>query len=352
MTTPTRQFISAAEARAPYFVGIDLGGTTVKLGVLDDLGRPLCRHSLPTHVERGPENGACRMGRAVREAIAALGLDAAAVARVGLGSPGILDVRGGVMVNPTNFPRWGGFPLRDRVSHHCGLPVAFVNDANAAAYGEFWVGSGRSFRSLILLTLGTGVGCGIIIGDVIVEGENGHGAECGHVLIDPSPSGRRCSCGMTGHLEAYASATAVIQRTGEALELGRPSTLGKRLADGSELTPRMVAEEAEAGDALSMRIVLQTARYLGIGIVSVLHTIDPACVLLGGAMTFGGRQSELGRRFLRAVCHHVKRRTFPTLAARLQIDFATLGTDAGYIGAAGIARLEHHKSLRKPAVWP
>lgn len=352
MTPPTRQFISVAEAKPPYFVGIDLGGTTVKLGVLDDQGRPLCRHTVATHVENGPENGACRMGQAVREAIAGLKLDASAVARVGLGSPGILDVRGGVMVNPTNFPGWGGFPLRDRVSHHCGLPVAFVNDANAAAYGEFWVGSGRSFRSLILLTLGTGVGCGIIIGDVIVEGENGHGAECGHVLIDPSPAGRRCSCGLTGHLEAYASATAVIQRTREALDSGRPSTLGKRLADGSELTPRMVAEEAEAGDALSMKLVLQTARYLAIGIVSVLHTIDPACVLLGGAMTFGGRQSELGKRFLRAVCNHVKRRTFPTLAARLQIDFATLGTDAGYIGAAGIARLEHHKSLRKPAVWP
>lgn len=352
MTPPTRQFISVAEARPPFFVGIDLGGTTVKLGVLDDQGRPLCRHTVATHVENGPENGACRMGQAVREAIAGLKLDASAVARVGLGSPGILDVRGGVMVNPTNFPGWGGFPLRDRVSHHCGLPVAFVNDANAAAYGEFWVGSGRSFRSLILLTLGTGVGCGIIIGDVIVEGENGHGAECGHVLIDPSPAGRRCSCGLTGHLEAYASATAVIQRTREALDSGRPSTLGKRLADGSELTPRMVAEEAEAGDALSMKLVLQTARYLAIGIVSVLHTIDPACVLLGGAMTFGGRKSELGKRFLRAVCNHVKRRTFPTLAARLQIDFATLGTDAGYIGAAGIARLEHHKSLRKPAVWP
>jgi glucokinase len=348
----TRQFLSITEAKAPYFVGIDLGGTTVKLGVVDDLGRPLCWHILDTHVERGPENGACRMGRAVREAIDALRLDPAAVARVGLGSPGILDVRNGVMVNPTNFPGWGDFPLRDRVSHHCGLPVALVNDANAAAYGEFWVGSGRSFQSLVLLTLGTGVGCGIIIGDVIVEGENGHGAECGHVLIDPSPDARMCSCGRTGHVEAYASATAVIKRTREAIDSGRPTSLAKRLSDGAELTPRLVAEEAEAGDALSLEIVLETARFLALGIVSVLHTVDPACVLLGGAMTFGGRDSELGRRFLRTVYDEVKCRTFPTLAAALSIDFATLGTDAGYIGAAGIARLEHHKSLRKPPVWP
>lgn len=347
-----RQFISVADAQSPYYVGIDLGGTRVKLGVVDDLGRRLSWNSFATHVEGGPESGACRIGAAVREAIQGLGLEPSAVARVGLGSPGILDVRNGVMVNPTNFPGWGGFPLRDRVSHYCGLPVAFVNDANAAAYGEFWVGSGRSFQSVVLLTLGTGVGCGIIIGDVIVEGENGHGAECGHVLIDPSPDARRCSCGMTGHVEAYASATAVIKRTQEAMDRGRPTSLRARLSEGAELTPRLVAEEAEAGDALSMEIVLETARYLALGIVSILHTIDPAGVLLGGAMTFGGRESELGRRFLRTIYDEVKCRTFPTLAAALQTDFASLGTDAGYIGAAGIARLEHHKSLRKPAVWP
>jgi glucokinase len=347
-----RRFISLAEAKTPLFAGIDLGGTTIKVGIVDDLGRPLSWHSLPTQVQCGPEDGALRMAAAVRKAIEELGIGPSAVARVGLGSPGILDVYSGVMVNPTNFPGWGGFPLRDRVSHHCGLPVAFVNDANAAAYGEFWVGSGRTFQSLILLTLGTGVGCGIIIGDVIIEGENGHGAECGHVLIDPSPNARRCSCGMTGHLEAYASATAVTRRTEEAIFSGRPTSLAKRLAGGAELSPRLVAEEAEAGDGLAMEIVLETARYLALGIVSLLHTIDPAGVLLGGAMTFGGRESELGRLFLARVFDEVKSRTFPTLAARLQIDFASLGTDAGYIGAAGIARLAHLKSLRKPAVRP
>jgi len=348
----SRQFISLSEAKPPLFVGVDLGGTTVKLGLVDDLGRPICWQSLPTHVERGPEDAAGRMGAAVRQVIQEAGLADSAVARVGLGSPGILDVRNGVMVNPTNFPGWGGFPLRDRVSHHCGLPVAFVNDANAAAYGELWVGSGRSFQSLILLTLGTGVGCGIIIGDVIVEGENGLGAECGHVLINSAPDARLCSCGQTGHLEAYASATAVIKRTQEAIVAGRPSSLAERLSDGAELSPLLVAQEAEAGDALSVEIVLETARYLALGIVSLLHTIDPTGVLLGGAMTFGGRDRELGRRFLRTVCEEVKRLTFPSLAERLRIDFATLGTDAGFYGAAGIARLEHLKSLRKPAAWP
>jgi glucokinase len=343
----TRQLISRGQAKGPFFVGVDLGGTTVKLGVVDDLGRLLCWHSIATEVQRGPEDAAARMGHAVRKAIGDAGIADSAVAAVGLGSPGILDYRAGVMVNPTNFPGWGGFPIRDRVSHHCGLPVALANDASAAAYGEFWIGSGRSFRSLILLTLGTGVGCGIIIGDLIIEGENGHGTECGHILIEPAEDARVCSCGQTGHLESYASAMGVIGRARDAMAAGRATSISKRIAAGAELTPLLVAEEAEAGDPLATEIVVETARYLGLGIVSLLHTIDPSGVLIGGAMTFGGSSRELGRRFLARVREEVRRRAFPILAERTAIEFAALGADAGVIGAAGIARVEHFRTLRK-----
>ena len=328
-------------------MGVDLGGTTVKLGVVDDVGRLLSWHSTATEVRRGPEDGAVRMGQAVRKEIADCGIPPREVAAVGLGSPGILDYQAGVMVNPTNFPGWGGFPIRDRVSHHCGLPVALANDASAAAYGEFWIGSGRSFRSLILLTLGTGVGCGIIIGDLIIEGENGHGTECGHILVEPAESARICSCGQTGHLESYASAMGVIGRARDAMAAGRATSLSKRLAAGAALTPLVIAEEAETGDSLATEIVMETGRYLGLGIVSLLHTIDPTGVLIGGAMTFGGSRRELGRRFLDRVREEVRRRAFPILAQRTIIDYATLGPDAGVIGAAGIARVEHFRSLRK-----
>lgn len=337
----THRLISRDEARAPFFVGIDLGGTSVKLGVVDDLGRPLSWHNIPTHVEAGPEDASRRIGQAVKDAIGMAGLDLSAVVHVGLGSPGTLDLREGKMINPTNFPGWGGFPIRDRVAFHCGLPVGLVNDASAAAYGEFWVGSGRTFHSMILLTLGTGVGCGIIIGDLIIEGENGFGTECGHIIIDACPEARICSCGQRGHLEAYASANGVIARARDALATGRTSSLNHRLSRGAELTPMLVAEEAEAGDDLAFDIVMETARYLAYGIVSLMHTIDPSGVLLGGAMTFGVRDRQLGRQFLDRVHAEVKCRTFPLLAQRTIIDFATLGGDAGYLGAAGIARLEH-----------
>lgn len=345
-----RQFISLEEAEPPYFVGVDLGGTAVKIGVVDDLGRPMGWGSIPTEVAKGPEDAAKRIGAAVRKVIAEAGLDFRDVVRVGLGSPGTLDFRDGTMITPTNFPGWGGFPIRDRIGEHCGVPVSFANDASAAAYGEFWIGSGQGYQSMVMLTLGTGVGCGIIIGDLIIEGENGHGTECGHIIVDSARDARRCSCGQLGHLESYASANGVIARTKDAMKAGRTTSLSKRLAGGAELTPLLVAQEAEAGDALAMEIVLETGYYLALGIVTLLHTIDPTGVIIGGAMTFGMKGADLGRCFLNHVREEVQRRTFPTLAERTLIDYATLGPDAGFIGAAGIARVDHFKLMRQQAV--
>ena len=336
-----RRFIAVHEAQAPFFVGIDLGGTNIKVGVVDDLGRPLSWLSIPTEVERGPEDAARRMGEAVPQAVREAGLEPEGIARVGLGSPGSMDIPRGVLTNAVNLTGWDDFPIRDRVSHYCGLPVTFENDANAAAYGEYWVGSGRDYDSMVLFTLGTGIGCGVIIGDRVVQGAHSHGGEAGHVIIDPRDDARMCGCGWRGHLEAYASATAVIKRTQEALDTGRSSSLSGRLTGGEELTPKRIAEEAERGDALSLEIIFETARYLAIGTINVMHVVDPAVVLLGGAMTFGGRQSDLGRRFLARFDQEVRRLARPELAEHTVIDYAALGGDAGFIGAAGVARLDY-----------
>ena len=336
-----RSFISVETSQEPYFVGIDLGGTNIKVGVVDDLGRTLSWLNIPTAIEKGPEDAARRMGTAVHRAIGEAGLGPTDIAGVGLGSPGGVDIPAGMLTTAINLTGWDNFPIRDRVSHHCGMPITFENDANAAAYGEFWVGSGRDFNSMVLLTLGTGIGCGIIIGDLVLQGEHSHGGEAGHIIIDPSPEARMCGCGWRGHLEAYASATAVIKRAQEALDAGRPSSLAKRMAEGEPLTPKLIAEEAEAGDAFSLEIIFETARYLGIGVVDVMHVVDPAAILLGGAMTFGGAERELGRQFLDRIRQEVKRLARPIPARDTVLDFATLGGDAGFIGAAGVARLAH-----------
>jgi glucokinase len=338
-----KNYIPSEEAKKPFFIGIDLGGTNIKVGMVDDLGRALAWLSIPTEVSKGPEDAANRMAKAALQVVAKAGVELADIARVGLGSPGTMDIPAGKLLKPANLKGWDYFPLRDRVSEHCGLPVTFANDANAAAYGEFWVGSGRDFRSMVLFTLGTGIGSGIIIGDLCLDGENSHGGECGHMIINCAPDARMCACGQRGHLEAYCSATAVVNRTREALDAGRTSSLAADLKDGKELAPKLLDKHAEKGDQLCLDIIMETARYMGVGITNLMHTIDPSGVLLGGAMTFGGKESQLGQKFLAEIKAEVKRRAYAILAERTVIDFASLGGDAGYIGAAGLARLEYNR---------
>jgi len=341
---PAVKPIPLNRAIAPFFVGVDLGGTSTKIGLVDDLGRPVCQpQEFPTSVEDGPEQLVSRVAETISHMIQTSGLESTEIARVGLGCPGILDLYTGVMVNPTNFPGWGGFPIRECLADRSGMPVVMANDASAAAYGELWIGSGRGFRSLVLLTLGTGVGCGAIIGDVIIEGEHGHGTECGHILIDPSETAPMCSCGQRGHLEAFASATAVVRRAREKLAAGQAPLLAEKVSNGEKLTPLLLAKLAEAGDQPSLQLILETAYYLGLGIVTLLHTFDPSGLLLGGAMTFGGERSPVGRRFLERIREEVRRRAFTALANKVAIRFAALGGDAGFIGAAGIARLHHRR---------
>lgn len=327
------------KSHAPYFIGIDVGGTSIKLGLVDDQGNTLGWTSIPTEVEQGPDAAVQRMAKAVGEVIDQAGIQATHLKAIGLATPGTMDIPRGMFLQPVNLPGWDNFPVRDRVADATGKPVAFVNDANAAAYGEFWIGGGAEYHSMILLTLGTGVGGGIIIGDLNVEGEHSHGSEVGHIIIDCNEDARVCSCNQTGHLEAYASATAVVKRAREALDAGRESSVRARLEKGDELTAKLLHEEAEAGDDFALEVILETARYLGIGITTLMHTVDPNAVILGGAMTFGENDNPIGQKFLARVQEEVRRRAFPAPAENTVIDYAQIGAFAGYIGAAGIARL-------------
>ncbi|MGD9126391.1 MAG: ROK family protein [Planctomycetia bacterium] len=337
----SRKYTPLSEAQAPFFVGIDVGGTSIKFGVVDDLGQTLARYSIPTEVEKGPESACERMGPALEHVVAEAGLTKDQIARVGLGSAGPMDVRAGKLMLTANLPGWNHFPIRDRTAHHTGLPVTFVNDADAAALGEYWVGSAREADSLVLLTLGTGIGCGIVIDGINLIGANSCGGEAGHIIIDYAEDARVCGCGKTGHLEAYASATAVKKIMQEHLDAGRESSLTARIAAGESLTPKMIAEEAEQEDPLCEEVVLSTARFLGVGIASIMHTVDPELILLGGAMTFGQKKTTIGRRFLQEVLDEIRRRAVSVLPERVKIDFASLGGAAGYLGAAAVARKEH-----------
>jgi len=331
--------MSIPQGRAPFYVGVDVGGTNIKAGVVDDVGQSLSHVSVPTEAERGPSIGLDNIARAAEMAIAESGLGRGALRGVGLATPGTMDIPAGYLLDPPNLPGWKNFPIRDLLAEKLQLPTLLQNDANAAAYGEFWAGRAKEARSLVFWTLGTGIGCGIILDHLIIEGAHSHGAECGHIIIEMT-NGRLCGTGQYGTLEAYAGARAVVARCEEALATGRTSSLTARLVAGEKLTPLMIGQAADSGDPLCNELVMETARYMGVGTVTLMHTIDPEMVLFGGAMTFGRTETELGRRFLQEIRAEIKKRAFPIPAAKTVVDYASLGGDAGYIGAAGCARLK------------
>ncbi len=336
----TPEINAIKKAKAPLLWGVDIGGTGIKIGLVDDIGQTFAYEKLPTRESEGPTAAMQRVAAVLMDFSEQLNLGDGVVAAIGLGSPGPMDLPGGKLVAPPQLPSWWGFGIRDCLSKLAGLPVAFVNDANAAAYGEFWLGSGESATSMVLLTLGTGVGGGIIVEGELVNGVNSFGSECGHMLVDPSATAQICAWGGgRGHLEAYASATGVVMRTRQRLNEGATSSLSGMLGVGdSDLTSLRIYEAAVAGDKLALEIVDDTARWLGIGITSIVHAMDPGTIVLGGAMNFGGTGSAVGERFLTKIREEFKRRTFENVFKGTTIQFAKLGADAGYLGAAGYAR--------------
>jgi glucokinase len=327
-----------APSRAPsYYLGIDLGGTNVKSGVVDDGGRVLSHVSLPTHAALGGLAGVEHLADAGRRAVEASGVAWDQIEGVGLGSPGTMDIPAGMLLDPPNLPGWQNLPIRDLLGERLGKPTVLQNDANAAAFGESWTGAGRGVSSLVLFTLGTGIGGGIIIDGLIHEGRHSHGAECGHIIIEMD-GGRVCSCGQVGHLEGYASATALVKRAHEALEASETPSRMRQLAH-DQITSRAIAEAAAAGDALADRLMRDTARYLAVGAVSMMHTIDPDLILFSGGMI------NAGQPLLDEIRRNVRQMAFPIPAARTRIEFALLGEEAGFVGAAGWAR----KVLSRPS---
>ena len=232
--------VSLEQAKAPFFVGIDLGGTNTKFGVVDDNGQTIARLSIPTRVSEGPEQAATRIGEAILEVAQKAGLSKEQIKAVGLASAGTMDIPGGRLMVPANLgPLWNYYPIRD---------------TDAAAYGEYWIGPGKEYQSMIMLTLGTGLGCGIIYNNMIISGAHSHGGEYGHTLVDLLPNARVCGCGKAGHLEAYVSATSVIKRMKEAIAAGKSTSVAKLIEQGAELDAKLVGDEAAKGDQVSLDI--------------------------------------------------------------------------------------------------
>lgn len=251
-----------------------------------------------------------------------------AVEAIGLGSPGPLDPHTGYLLAPPNNPEWHNFPLAPNIEKHFGVKAYLDNDANLAGLAEYRFGAGKGHHDVIYITVSTGIGGGVIIADRLLQGYHGLAAELGHSIIDPN--GPPCSCGHAGHLEAYSSGPAIVKYVLAELEAGATSSL----KSSDSLNARDVSEAAKNGDALAIKAYQRAGEYLGIGVASFLHAFDPSIVI------FGGGVSRVGDLLFEPFKASLNKRVFhPRYLEGLSFATATLGDDAGLLGALALARM-------------
>lgn len=308
-------------------VGIDLGGTKIHTVVATPDGEVLGEDRRPTLASEGPDAVLGRLIASIRRSLASAGPPSGEIAGVGISSPGPCDPRRGVVTNAPNLPGWHEIPIVRIVSEQLGVPALLENDANAACYGEFRFGAGRGHQHIIYVTLGTGIGGGIIIDGKIYEGASGAAGEVGHIIIDQD--GPPCNCGGRGCLEALASGPAIARAAEAAIAAGRSPALAQ-IAAGTSLTPELVLEAAEGGDAVAREVIEGAGYQLGLGLVSLLNCFDPQALILGGGLL------GLGDLYLGPAVRLARERAFAQIVADVTITTATLGERAGALGAAAL----------------
>jgi glucokinase len=308
-----------------YAIGIDLGGTNVKVALVTAVGEIVFKVAAPTGAERGPGPVMDDMARLAREGIAGAKVSPPEVVGIGIGSPGPLTHREGMIYKAANLPGWVNVKLAAGIAQRTGLRTVLDNDANAAAFGEFWNGAGRGTRDMVMLTLGTGVGSGVILDGAIVRGHFDNAGELGHMIVVP------CGCGQHGCLEQYASSSGVGRRVVDEIRAGAVSSLEATMRAGETIGSAEVAAAAKAGDRLAMRIWDEACYYLAIGCVNIQHAFNPAKIVLAGGM------SKAGAFVVDAVKRHYAALKWKLLDDIPEIAIAELGNDAGVVGAAGIA---------------
>ncbi|MDH3496415.1 MAG: ROK family protein [Gemmatimonadota bacterium] len=319
-------------------VGVDLGGTSIVVGTMAEDGSALWGEvSEPTPVALGPDAVIGRMVAMVGESLArtrqALGTDRLDIAGVGVGAPGPLDTDRGIVIVAPNLG-WRDLPLRDRIADGTGLTATLDNDANCATLGEWWQGAARGGRVVIGLTIGTGIGGGIVLDGQIFHGASDVAAEFGHMTVDVT--GRRCKCGNYGCLEAYASGPAIAARAVEDLEAGTPSAIPTYVdGDLTKVTAQTVYQAAHDGDPFALDVVRETARFLGAGIANLVNVLNPDVVVVTGGVT------KAGDRLFGPLRIDVARRAFKPAVDACRIVPGTLPGTAGVVGAVAAFKVQH-----------
>jgi glucokinase len=313
-------------AGASVVFAADLGGTHLRAATIDEKGRIHFRLKRNTPQAETPDEVVRALVLAVRECEEHCAAAGKGIRAVSVVVPGSINARAGIVVKAPNLPCLDGFNLTAALTEELKRPAILENDANAAAIGEMWQGAGRDRRTIVCVTLGTGVGGGIILDGKLWRGVNDSAAEVGHMCVDPF-GGVACRCGSRGCLEVYASATAIVRMTREA----RPRYPDSVLPASENLTSETIYRAGIKGDELALEVFRRMGVYLGIGLANLINILNPEMIVIGGGVVNGW---DL---FARHMNHEVAERAFPLPAAQVKIVPAECGDDAGLLGAARLA---------------
>ena len=311
-------------------LAIDLGGTKVLTAIISNQGQVMAKERCLTLADEGPEAVINRILSAIDHLLSQRKINLSQLDSISIAAAGAMDFEKGLITLSPHLPRWHDVPLRDIVKEKYKVNTFLINEASAAALGEHYFGAGRGINNLILLTVGTGIGGGIIINGKLYSGASGSAGEIGHMTIDDN--GPRCSCGNTGCLETLVSGTAVTKEAIKRIRQGERSSIAEIVGGKVEnITAEKVSLAAQDGDSLALEVILKAATYLGVGLVNLVNIFNPEMIIIGGGM------AKMGDLLLNPARQVVRERAFQLPAQAVQIVPAQLGDDAGVIGAAVFA---------------
>ncbi|ETY74501.1 ROK family glucokinase [Lactiplantibacillus fabifermentans] len=312
-------------------IGVDLGGTTTKFAILTENGDIQQKWSIETTILDEGAHIVPNIIDSINHHLDLYKMEASQFVGIGMGTPGTVDLDKGTVIGAYNL-NWKTLqPVKQQIEAGTGIKFILDNDANVAALGERWKGAGENGKDVVFVTLGTGVGGGVIADGRLLHGAAGAAGEIGHVTV--KPDGYMCTCGKRGCLEQYASATGVVHVARDmAEEFSGSSKLKELLDNGEEISSKITFDLAKEGDALAKSVVDRVSFYLGLALANVGNTMNPSSIIIGGGV------SAAGDFLLKQVEHYFKQNTFPTVRNSTKLKLAVLGNDAGVIGAASLAQ--------------
>ncbi|MBN1639805.1 MAG: ROK family protein [Anaerolineae bacterium] len=325
---------------AKYILGADIGGTKLAAVLATREGKVLHKRRLPTEAARGSAFGVARLISMLHRTIEETGVAAQDIAGIGVACGSPMDAEQGIILGPPNLQTWNPVPIVAILEAEFAICAQLENDANAGALAEWLYGAGRGKRNVVYMTMGTGIGGGLILDGRLYRGANGNAGEVGHMRVVPR-GGPQCGCGKRGCLEAFCSGPSIARRTREALlSTSEPSALRALAGSPEAVTPEHLFAAARQGDVLALRIVDETAHYMGIGLANIIQALNPELIVLGTIAT------EQGDFFLDRVRAIVRQETWPQMYAAVQILPSPLGSAVGDYGAISV--IAQHMEQRAP----